>query len=199
MPEGELMAKRVNLGCGLDVKPGYENVDFRPTHPSVRKVDLSILPWPYFDDELEQVLMLDFLEHFPYRRTKSILLECWRVLKPNGELVVQVPDFIHCSRAMAWTGDFQCNVCGSRDHSDVGCKNCGASKISIQEAAVGRLYGGQDYEGNYHLTTFSEELLRAYLIESGFTDVTSLEVEHQHANWNVKLSCKKAEDLWTNV
>ena len=83
---------KLNLGCGDDIKEGYLNVDFRKTHPSVQVQDLSKFPWPWADGFADEILMLDFLEHFPYAQTERILFECFRILKDDGEVVIQVPD-----------------------------------------------------------------------------------------------------------
>lgn len=177
----------LNVGCGNDVRQGYVNVDFRQTHPAVMKVDLSVLPWPFADESADEILMLDFLEHFPYRRTKDILGECRRILKFGGTVDIQVPDFGILSSAIHWRGRFPCNSCGIeinplKDSRCPGCKR----RREIQDAAVSRLYGGQDYEGNFHQTAFTWERLIELCAEHGLNGSVMLENDHQKANWNFK-------------
>ncbi len=216
------MSLKINLGCGPDIKDGYENVDFRQTHPSVKQVDLSIFPWPWTDDSADQILMLDFLEHFSYRKTDTILYECHRILKDDGELVIQVPDFEHCALAAIQSdcsaGSYKCNRCGNlieldydaasyrgtnretdgEEYEDgqLRCSKCDQTLDDISEAAIMRLYGGQDYEGNWHQTAFTFKSLSNRLRRSGFAEISCLECEHQNANWNFKLSCKKSTIPW---
>lgn len=187
---------KLNLGCGDDVKPGYVNVD-RRERDGVVVADLSKFPWPFADGSATEILLYDFLEHFPYRSTAVILSEVWRVLALGGHVEIQVPDLDHCSRAACHRSPFLCNRCGNlfKDNDET-CTLCKQSWYDVAEAAVRRLYGGQDYEGNWHFTAFGEKKLTELLLSSGFEEVTSLEQQHQYANWNIKLRSKKKDDLW---
>lgn len=194
---------KLNLGCGQDHRVGYTNVDF--VKPCDQLVDLSNVPWPWADGSVEEILMLDFLEHFPYRATEKILQECWRILQPGGHMEVQVPDFEHCSLAVLDDPQlsFQCNRCGwrfesGRSETTTACMKCGQSLADIQDAAIHRLYGGQDKPGNWHFTAFTEDVLARLLEKNGFENVHPLEVEHQEANWNVKLRARKGELQWSD-
>lgn len=192
---------KLNLGCGNDVRPGYVNVDFRKTHHSVTVVDLSAFPWPFDDGSADEILMLDFLEHFPFKDTGRILLECHRILSSEGELVVQVPDASHVCRALLQIDRYLCNRCSTPivvkedDHGNLPCVSCGQTRDWTSEEAMRRLFGGQDYPGNFHQTCFTMESLRWKLEEAGFESVTPEEEEHQYVNWNVKVRSRKG-DVW---
>ena len=187
---------KLNLGCGADIKPGYLNVDLREAE-GVTKVDLSKIPWPWEDASADEILMLDFLEHFPYRKTKAVLFEVWRVLKPGAFVDIQVPDFEHCARAMMRLGPYDCNNCGwefdDEDYS-MACPKCKTPKSDIADAAMMRLYGGQDYEGNWHFTAFTKRTLTDLLTKNGFGNFEFLEKDHQHKNWNFKVRAFKKDD-----
>jgi SAM-dependent methyltransferase len=200
---------KLNLGCGDDVKPGYTNVDFRQTQPSVLKVDLSTFPWPFEDESADEILMLDFLEHFPYGSTPFILLECFRILSPDGTVAIQVPDGDHLVRAFGCIGDYTCNRCegdmyepapSNPRHGDSRvqhsiCPKCGQTDAEVAEAAMRRMYGGQDYTGNYHQTLFTMRSLAEKAKDCGLELVGYEEERHQYVNWNFKARFKKA-DLW---
>lgn len=178
---------KLNLGCGPDIKEGYVNVDNRQTHPSVRISDLSILPWEFETESADEILMLDFLEHFPVNQTEKILRECFRVLKRKGKLVVQVPDFDHLARAILHYEPFKCHNCGyTFNEKRLECENCKVNVLEIKNAAVKRLFGGQDYPGNFHQTTFTKLLLNIQVENIGFKFIEWQEKEHQNANWNFK-------------
>lgn len=198
---------RLNLGCGPDIKSGYVNVDFRSLPGVDRVEDLSKFPWPFEDESADEILMLDFLEHFPYRATSIILLECHRILKADGTVVIQVPDGDHLAMALTGKGPFLCNRCGGDMHDretsrDVGefvcleeCPDCGQSRYEIADAAMMRLYGGQDYPGNFHYTCFTMDTLSFQAYTAGLKRMGIEEADHQYKNWNFKARFAKG-DLW---
>ncbi len=188
---------RLNLGCGDDIKDGYVNVDFRPVHPGVVVADLASFPWQWKDETVDEVLMYDFLEHFPYRSTMPMLNEVWRILKMGASVEIQVPDFEQCARAILKLSPYICNVCekvvGPFQERD--CLNCKTNLDEVAKAGVRRLYGGQDYVGNFHQTTFTPELLEGLLHSAGFMNFEYLESDHQQRNWNFKVKAIKV-DPW---
>lgn len=189
---------KLNLGCGDDIRPGYVNVDFRKLQGVSQVVDLSVFPWPFKDESAEEILMLDFLEHFPYRDTSRLLLECYRTLTAEGTVVVQVPDGGHLTQALGQLGEYLCNRCGYKvdDRVIAGrCPQCSQTLSEISEAAMRRLYGGQDYPGNFHQTCFTEPSLVRKAEEAGLTLVGFEEIEHQYKNWNFKARFKRG-DIW---
>lgn len=187
---------KLNLGCGHDVKEGYVNVDFRATHPSVKICDLSKRPWPFATSSIDEIMMLDFLEHFPVSDTDKILLECHRIMKIDATVEIQVPDFDHVARAILQIPEFMCNRCGQKAtekflEAGTSCVRCGQKFTEVREAGVKRLFGGQDYPGNFHQTTFTKERLEDVVCNNGFIFLRWLEEEHQKANWNIKGLFKK--------
>ena len=190
---------KLNLGCGRDIKKGYVNVDLYTTPGVDVTCDLSRLPWQWKDESVDEVIMLDFLEHFPYAKTNAILTEVFRILKPDATVEIQVPSFEECSKAMNRTVGMLCNKCGF-EFKDlrVICPGCGQFPHEIAEAGMKRLFGGQDFSGNFHYTAFTEDSLKRVLVNAGFNRFESLEVDHQRLNWNYKIRAHKIglADLW---
>lgn len=182
---------KLNLGCGNDVREGYTNVDFRPLSPLVQRVDLSVFPWPWENESVEEVMMLDFLEHFPRAKTSVILSESYRMLQGGGRVVIQVPDMTILSGAIIGIPSIQCNVCGGHFGGGRVCSRCHTSRKELVDSAFGRMYGGQDYDGNFHLAGFTKLSMIGLLGSHGFTSVLFEEEEHQAANWNFKVTARR--------
>jgi SAM-dependent methyltransferase len=78
---------RLNLGTGDDAIAGWVNHD-RLLHPGVDVAwDLRQFPWPLDDNSCDRILARDVLEHLP--DVVDFMDECWRLLRPDGVLVVQ--------------------------------------------------------------------------------------------------------------
>jgi SAM-dependent methyltransferase len=82
--------RRLNLGCGTDIRKGWVNLD-RAQLPGVDVVhDLSCLPLPFETGEFAVVCAKDVLEHLDYI---PLLREIHRILQAGGCLEIQVPHF----------------------------------------------------------------------------------------------------------
>ena len=82
--------KRLNLGCGSDIKDGWVNLDWINL-PGVNVVhDIEILPLPFQDEEFDEILCQDILEHIEYI---LVLKDLYRILKKGGKLSIRVPHF----------------------------------------------------------------------------------------------------------
>jgi len=72
--ETELPSLRLDLGCGLEPRSGFEGVDLY-TDEATHKVDLFKFPWPWADSSVGALISNHFLEHVPadYVAEKDIL------------------------------------------------------------------------------------------------------------------------------
>jgi len=135
---------RLHLGCGMVNAPGFVNIDLlKAPHVHVRAQidDLSSFP----SECADLVYACHCLEHFGFRRTRAILEEWVRVLRPGGTLRLAVPDFAVIARAYVSGG-------GLRE-------------------LQGLLLGGQDYQLNFHASVFDEPFLRELMQSVNITDV----------------------------
>jgi SAM-dependent methyltransferase len=84
--------RRLNLGCGTDIRPGWVNLDSSPTIPGVDVVhDLDQHWLPFRDESFSSILARDVLEHVA--NPVDTLRELHRVLEAGGRLTVRVPHF----------------------------------------------------------------------------------------------------------
>ena len=86
---------RLNLGCGMNRLDGYVNVD-RYGEPDVRH-DLEVVPWPWPDDSVGEVLLKHVLEHLG--RDPDVYLGIWkelyRVCRDGAMIRIAVPHHRH--------------------------------------------------------------------------------------------------------
>lgn len=153
---------KINLGCGRDIRRGYVNVDFRQTHDSV--VLANVMEGLPFDDECaDEVLALDFLEHFPTRDLVGVVLpEILRLLRPGGVMVARMPDL------QRMLSDYNAGV--TNDHE-----------------TARRIHGGQDYHGNTHYWSYTDRTIGPILLRAGFVNFKRT----GSINWNMDLRAEK--------
>jgi ubiquinone/menaquinone biosynthesis C-methylase UbiE len=85
------VVKKLNLGCGKDIREGWDNYDVFPFNKEVKYIKLDKLPLPFPDNYADEINLSRVLEHLVYK--KEFLLEISRILKPNGICRIVVPTF----------------------------------------------------------------------------------------------------------
>lgn len=88
------ISKKLNVGCGRDIKPSppWVNLDLIAL-PGVEVVadleQLGQVPLPFGDDEIEEFLLSHIVEHI--RNVLPMMEELYRVAQPNALMVVRCP------------------------------------------------------------------------------------------------------------
>jgi SAM-dependent methyltransferase len=81
--------RRLNVGCGHDVRAGWVNLDAAAL-PGVDVVhDLSSLPWPFPANRFDEILMINVLEHL--ENIVRNMEELHRISAPGARLTIRVP------------------------------------------------------------------------------------------------------------
>jgi predicted SAM-dependent methyltransferase len=156
---------KLNLGCGFDKRPGYTNVDMNSFHaPDLvcDVLDLNVLPKNYYVEIVAQ----DILEHLPRNLTKSALVHWASFLHTGGNLVLRVPNVLGLLKLLS-----------ARQNQT----------LERHEAFIQDLFGTQAYSGDFHYTSFTEIILRSYLVECGFVVMEIKDVD----GWLFDVSARK--------
>ena len=160
--------RKLNVGCGFDVRPGYVNIDLQAFHkPDIVAdiVDIPMIP----SNWAEELVASDVLEHIGRRQTSTALFEWNRVLRHEGVLRIRTMYLPGLLRWMTkdWFGDVR-------------------SHMGLINAA----YSTQLYEGDYHTTSFTEKLMRFYVWACGF-EMIDLSLQDE---WLFVVEARKTTD-----
>jgi len=83
--------KKLNLGCGLDIKKGYTNLDSIKLKGVDVVYDLNKFPYPFKDNEFDEVYTSHVLEHLD--DLVKVMKELKRICKPKAKIIIRVPHF----------------------------------------------------------------------------------------------------------
>lgn len=85
------VAKMLNIGCGASYHMAWINLDVAPTDPNVLDVDIN-KGLPFHSGFADICYSSHVLEHLDKDGAKSLITDCFRVLKPGGVIRLAVPD-----------------------------------------------------------------------------------------------------------
>lgn len=81
--------KKLNLGCGKNIKEGYINIDLYKGDGVDIILNLEEARLPFPENSVDEIYISHALEHISNRY--NLILECHRVLKPRGKLIIYLP------------------------------------------------------------------------------------------------------------
>lgn len=161
--------KKLNLGCGLDKREGYINVDINKFHAPDVVADVLNLGF-LKKGTFTEIIANDILEHLPRESTKRALLHWAQLLSINGILRLRVPSLLAIANEL---------------------KQPRNQSLEKQELLLQNLFGTQAYTGDFHFTSFTEMILCEYLRQTGFA-LTQLEL---YDGWMFDVVAKKIVDI----
>lgn len=115
--------KRLNLGCGNDIRNGFVNVDRLPSKSdNYRQGDIQCIDWLVEDNTVETIIALDCLEYISPKHLKSTLENWAKKLSPGGVMKILVPD-CHLAAKSFVQGqlniqEYQIIVFGTQENND---------------------------------------------------------------------------------
>jgi len=86
-----MQIKKLNLGCGSDIRKGWINLDSTALAGVDVVHDIEKLPLPFSNEEFDEILAQDVLEHMT--DYVPVLHDLHRILKKGGTLTIRVPHF----------------------------------------------------------------------------------------------------------
>jgi autotransporter strand-loop-strand O-heptosyltransferase len=157
--------RKLNLGCGNDIKPGYINVDkYNNTGNVDYQWDLGKLEVP--DGDLDEIYLAHVFEHIGINDIYAVVEEWRRALKPNGDLILRLPNLEH--EVKIWLD----------------------APPEKKWNEVHRIFGSQSHEGNTHFSGHNPESLKAFIEKFDFDVVEVGEQNNGYGN-EIYLHAKK--------
>jgi SAM-dependent methyltransferase len=89
--------KKLNLGCGLDIKKDWINLDSVEEEGVDLVWNLDKFPYPFKDNEFDVILMRGIIEHLT--DPKRTIEEIWRISRDKAVIFIDAP---HFSNWQAW-------------------------------------------------------------------------------------------------
>ncbi len=132
---------KLHLGCGKIRFDGYVNIDRRLTIATDLIGDVCALP--FANGSLQQIESYHLVEHIARPAVASVLAHWFDLLAPNGQLVMELPDFD--AAVVRYLG--------------------GADE------ALNSIFGLQRFVGDAHFFGYNEARISRLCTEAGFSDV----------------------------
>lgn len=156
---------RLHIGCGTNVLPGWINIDrVRRAAGVVTGIDAAALPFP--DGSVTAILAEHVFEHFSFAEERAVWQEMARVLRPGGELVIEVPDFEWvCNRFLAARDDWRSFYIVGHADDYAGCGRALDQRWGILQTMF---FGNQNGPGQFHRSAYTAGKIRAIGRTLGF-------------------------------
>lgn len=145
---------RLHIGCGNVYKKGYVNIDAYNTEVADLKAFAHRLP--YSDNTVELIECYHLLEHLNDDQLHKVFNEWFRVLKPEGKLIIEVPNLVR-----------NMEVFLNSDYSE----RWGEIYGNIQIPRIKSIFGLGSNDGQLHKTGFDKKRLCNLLIYHGFKTI----------------------------
>jgi len=148
---------KLHIGCGDIYKKGYVNID--AYNLSVADIKAKANKVPYPEKSVDLIENHHLLEHLDRKTLKTTLKEWFRILKPRGKLIIEVPNleknieiFLKSSYHERWEN----------------------YRKEFEHGRIQLIYGKGEEQGQLHKNGFDKERLKRILQNHGFVKIKVL-------------------------
>jgi SAM-dependent methyltransferase len=83
--------KVLDVGCGQNKYPGATGIDSNPRAHADVIHDLGVVPYPFADNEFDEIISRHVIEHVP--DVMAFVTELHRITKPGGHIRIVTPHY----------------------------------------------------------------------------------------------------------
>lgn len=87
---------KLDFGAGMHKRDGFLGIDKTAFIGVDQVVDLTVLPWPWADESVEEAHASHFVEHLTADQRINFVNELYRVLIPGGKATIITPHWASC-------------------------------------------------------------------------------------------------------
>jgi len=157
---------KLNIGCGKKFDQDYYNIDLYDNLVADKK--MSAFNLEFADNSSQEVKAVHLIEHLGFYQSIYALGEFFRVLEPNGKLILETPDLEKAFRIYL------------------------NSNYEQKKDALRWIYG-LPHEGLEHKFCFPPQLLREILKKIGFENVIQTSFYNNESIPSIRFVCNKPE------
>jgi predicted SAM-dependent methyltransferase len=155
---------KLNIGAGYNKLEGFINIDIDPeTKPDLVHDFTKRLP--YENGSCDLIVMYHTIEHIQKKKHGVILMEIWRLLSPEGEVIITFPEFTQC------------------------VENWKLNYRGLKEFWEATIFGRQASSSDFHVCIMDSNEFKRLLIDVGF-EVTKIVPEEKEL-WNTIIKAKR--------
>ena len=156
---------KLNIGCGKKYDPNFCNIDLYEDLVADRL--MSAFNLEFDDNNCEEIKAIHIIEHLSFFETIYALSEFFRVLEPNGKLILETPDL------------------------EKTCQHYLKANGEQKKEILGWLYG-IPHTGLQHKLCFPPFLLIELLENAGFDNITTTSFYNDEVIPSIRVECYKS-------
>jgi len=158
--------RKLHLGCGWNLLPGWLNVDYFPERRDALYLDAR-RPFFFRDETFDYIFSEHMIEHMSHQDGLKMLGECYRILKRQGKIRIATPDLAFL---IALYRDEKSSL--QRDYI------AWANRTFVTDAPDdNEVFVINNFMRDWgHTFIYNEHTLRTAMSNAGFTDIVKCEL-----------------------
>jgi predicted SAM-dependent methyltransferase len=160
--------KKLHLGCGWNLLPGWLNVDYRPLSRHALYLDVR-RPFFFQKETFDYIFSEHMIEHLSYHDGLHMLSECHRILKRGAKIRVSTPD-------LAFLINLHSSDKSNLQQEYISWANRAFLEDVPEDSAVFVINNFMKDWG--HTFIYDEDILKRAMISAGFSSIRKYELQY---------------------